>query len=308
VSNIPPAGIALVDGEHILIRGNEIRDNGTTDPGPVAGVCIIFGNDIAVEENRIQNNGLRRPASIASTSSMRAGIAVSLAGVASNRETQTQADSTGTSLRVVGNIVEHPNGPALAARATGPVLIEDNYLLSLGNNATAQQASTAHTVAVVNVGMPWESIDLPPGEPSASRWQFPPGTPQYLAREQGDDHGGGGVGAPGEGGGIIGQGGPVLFNNNHVTLRWVEAGNAAGGLASGFSVGVCSLDDVTMNGNQFALNVEDPGTKKKDGTTFNRQPRISAHVVAVGATANASHNRVAEGVNDALISLEVLGG
>ena len=31
-------------------------------------------------------------------------------------------------------------------------------------------------------------------------------------------------------------------------------------------------------------------------------------MVAVGATANASHNRVAEGVNDALISLEVLGG
>jgi Family of unknown function (DUF6519)/Right handed beta helix region len=308
VSNIPPAAVALVDGEHILIRGNEIRDNGTTDPGPVAGICIIYGNDIAIEENRIQNNGLRRPASIPSISSMRAGIAVSLAGVASNQPTQDQADSTGTSLRVVGNVVEHPNGPALAARATGPVLIEDNYLLSLGNNATAQAASTAHTVAVVNAGMPWESIDVPAGEPSATRWHFPPGTPQYLARKQGDDHAGaGGVGAPGAGG-IIGQGGPVLFNNNHVTLRWVEAANAAGGLASGFSVGICSLDDVTLNGNQFSLNVEDPGTKKKDGTTFNRQPRISAHVVAVGATATASHNRVAEGVNDALISLEVLGG
>jgi hypothetical protein len=309
VSSIPPAGIALVDGEHVYIRGNEIRDNGTNDPGPVAGVCIIFGNDIVIEDNRIQNNGLRRPASIPSISSMRSGIAVSLAGVASNRPTQDVSDTTGTSLRVVGNIVEHPNGPALAARATGPVLIEDNYLLSLGNNATAQQASTAHCVAVVNAGMPWESVDIPPGEPSAQRWRFPDGTPAYLQRRpgEGDDEGGGGVGAPGEGG-IIGQGGPVLFNNNHVTLRWVEASNAAAGLASGFSVGICSLDDVTMNGNQFALNVEDPGLKKKDGTTFNRQPRISAHVVAVGATANASHNRVAEGVNDALISLEVLGG
>lgn len=308
VSNIPPAGIALVDGEHIVIRGNEIRDNGTTDPGPVAGVCIMFGNDILIEENRIQNNGLRRPASIPSISSMRSGIAISLAGVASNRETQDQSDSIGNSLRIIGNIVEHPNGPALAARATGPLVIEDNYLLSLGNNATAQQASTAHTVAVVNAGMPWESIDLPPKEPSSATWNFPKGTPEYLARKQGDDDdSGGGVGAPGEGG-IIGQGGHVLFNNNHVTLRWVETGNAAAGLATGFSVGICSLDDVTLNGNQFSLNVEDPGVKKKDGKNFNRQPRISAHVVAVGATANASHNRVAEGVNDALISLEVLGG
>jgi hypothetical protein len=310
ISSIPPAGVALVDGEHVVIRANEIRDNGTTDPGPIAGVSIAFGNDILIEENRIQNNGLRQPASIPSISSMRAGIAVSLAGVASNQPTQDQADTLGSSLRVIGNVVEHPNGPALAARATGPVVIEDNYLLSLGNNATAQQASTAHTVAIVNAGMPWESVDLPEGEPSPARWVFPTGTPEYLARQPGGDDGPGGVGAPGEGGGIIGQRGPVRFNTNHVTLRWVEASNAAAGLGSGFSVGICSLDDVTMYGNQFALNVEDPGLKKGKGTTttFNRQPRISAHVVAVGATTNASHNRVAEGVNDALISLLALGG
>lgn len=307
VSEIPPAGIVLVDGEHIVIRDNDIRDNGTTDPGPIAGICIIFGNDIVIEGNRIQNNGLRQPASIPSISSMRSGIAISLAGVASNQPTQDRSDTLGSSLRVIGNTVEHPNGPALAARATGPVAIEDNYLLSLGNNATAQQASTAQTVALLNAGMPDESIALPAGEPSPDRWSFPARTPEYLARQPGGDQGGG-VGAPGEGGGIIGQGGPVLFNNNHVTLRWVEASNAATGLASGFSVGICSLDDVTMYGNQFALNVEDPGLKKKGGTTFNRQPRISAQVVAVGATTNASHNRVAEGVNDALISLLALGG
>jgi len=307
VSTIPPAGLALVDGEHIVIRDNEIRDNGTTDPAPIAGICIMFGNDIVIEGNRIQNNGLRQPASIPSISSMRAAIAISLAGVASNQQTQDQSDTLGSSLRVIGNTVEHPNGPALAARATGPVAIEDNYLLSLGNNATAQQASTAHAVAVVNAGMPWESIDLAANEPSPNRWIFPPRTPEYLRRQPGGDQGGG-VGAPGEGGGIIGQGGPVMFKNNHVTLRWVESANAAAGLASGFSVGICSLDDLVMFGNQFALNVEDPGVKKKSGTTFNRQPRISAQVVAVGATANASHNRVAEGVNDALISLLVLGG
>ena len=307
ISSIPPAGIALVDGEHIVIRDNEICDNGTTDPGPIAGVSITFGNDILIEENRIQNNGLRQPASIPSISSMRAGIAVSLAGVASNQPTQDQSDTLGSSLRVIGNVVEHPNGPALAARATGPIVIEENYLLSLGNNATAQQAGTAHAVTIINAGMPWESVDLPEREPSPKRWLFPSGTREYLARRPGDDDGPGGVGMPGAGG-IIGQGGPVRFDNNHVTLRWVEASNAVAGLGSGFSVGICSLDDVAMYGNQFALNVEDPGLTKKAGTTFNRQPRISAHVVAVGATTNVSHNRVAEGVNDALISLLALGG
>ena len=73
-------------------------------------------------------------------------------------------------------------------------------------------------------------------------------------------------------------------------------------------MGICSLDDVTCHGNQFALNVEDPGVKKSGGNTLGRQPRISAHVVVVGATASTSHNRVSEGVNDALISLLTLGG
>jgi hypothetical protein len=301
VSTIPPAGIALVDGEHITIRDNEINDNGTTDPAPICGVCVVFGNDILIEGNRIQNNGRRQPASIPSISSMRAGIAVSLAGVASDQAQQNVADPIGSSLRVIGNIVEHPNGPALAARATGPLTVEDNYLISLGNNATAQLAGTAHAVSLVDVGLPWEALDLPEGEPAPERWTFPPRTPEYLQREPGGSQPGGEQ--------RVGHGGPILFANNHVALRWVEAANAAAGLASGFSVGISSLDEVTLHGNQFALNVEDPGTKKtKGGTVFNRQPRVSAHVVAVGATANVGHNRVAEGVNDALISLLALGG
>jgi hypothetical protein len=300
VSSIPPAGIALVDGEHITIRDNQIYDNGTTDPAPICGVCVVFGNDIVIEGNRIQNNGRRQPASIPSMSSMRAGIAVSLAGVVANQPQQNVSNPVGSSLRVIGNIVEHPNGPALAARATGPLTVEDNYLISLGNNATAQLAGTAHAVSLVNVGLPWEAIDLPENEPSPERWSFPPRTPEYLRREPGGTQ-------PRESG-LVGHGGAVLFTNNHVALRWVEAANAAAGLASGFSVGISSVDEVTLHGNQFALNVEDPGLKKKGGTVFNRQPRVTAHVVIVGATTNVGHNRVAEGVNDALISLLALGG
>jgi hypothetical protein len=88
----------------------------------------------------------------------------------------------------------------------------------------------------------------------------------------------------------------------------LEPSNVSSGIAAGFSVGICTLDAVTCSGNQFALNVEDPGLKKSGDTLLARQPRISAHVVVVGATAGVDHNRVAEGVNDALISILALGG
>ncbi len=298
VSEVPPAGIVLVDGEFMTIRDNEIRDNGVGDPEPISGICVIFGNSVVIESNRIQNNGLRQSASMPTADPTRAGVFVSLAGIASDQPTQDLSDTLGSSLRIVGNVVEHPNGRALAARATGPMLIEGNYLLSLGNNASAQQPGVAHAVSIVNAGRPWESVDLQAGEPSESRWLMPQRTLEYLQRDSDP------AGAEAR----IGHGGRVLFNNNHVTLRWLEPSNVASGLATGFSVGICSLDDVTCNGNQFAINVEDPGTKKSGDSVFNRQPRISAHVVLVGATTAAGHNRVSEGVNDALISILALGG
>ena len=298
VSEIPPAGIVLVDGEFIDIRDNEIRDNGTGEPQPISGISIIFGNGIVIEGNRIQNNGLRDSGTMPSGDPTRAGIFVSLAGIASDQTTQDQADTLGTSLRVIANAVDHPNGPALMARATGPVTVEGNHLLSQGSNATAHQPGQAHCVSIVNVGRPWESIDLAVGEPSAQRWLMPGRTPEYLQREEDP------AGAEQR----IGQGGRVLFSNNQVALRWLEPGNVSSGIASGFSVGICTLDAVTCTGNQFALNVEDPGLKKSGGTLLARQPRISAHVVVVGATAGVDHNRVSEGVNDALISILALGG
>ncbi len=298
VSEIPPAGIVLVDGEEITIRDNEIRDNGTGSPEQISGISILYCNGVVIEGNRIQNNGLRQSGSLPVDDPTRAGVFVSLAGVASNQRTQDLSDNLGSSLRIVGNVVEHPNGNALAARATGPVLVEGNYLLSLGNNATSQTPGVAHAVSIVNVGRPWESIDLQPDEPSENRWLMPNRTREYLRREN----------DPSGAEARIGHGGRVLFNNNHVTLNWTEPSNVSSGLATGFSVGICTLDDVTCNGNQFALNVEDPGVKKTGDGVFSRSPRISAQVVLVGATASASHNRVSEGVNDALISLLTLGG
>jgi hypothetical protein len=92
-------------------------------------------------------------------------------------------------------------------------------------------------------------------------------------------------------------------------LNWAEAGaGTISGLESGFSVGLCSLDNVVMTGNHLALNVADPGVKKTSAGILNQRPRVPAHAVVVGGTATVSSNRVAEGVNDALISLLVLGG
>ena len=298
VSDTRDAAVFLVEGEQICLRDNDIIDNGTTDPGPIAGVSILFGDHITIEGNRIRNNGLRQSASIPSADGTAAGIFVSLAGVASNTDTPDQADPLGFSLRIHGNMVDHPNGPALAARATGPVSVVGNHLLSQGSNAVAQPPGQAACVAITNLGAPAEATDLPTGEPSPDRWLMPERTPEYLQRDS-DPQGA----EP-----RIGPGGRILFSRNHVTLRWVEPSQTGSSLQAGFSAFFCTQDDLTCTNNQFSLNVEDPGTKKSGDTVFARQPRMSAHVVAVGATANVSRNRIAEGVNDALISFLTLGG
>ncbi|MQX37641.1 DUF6519 domain-containing protein [Roseospira navarrensis] len=298
VSEIKDAAIMLVEGEGITVRDNDIRDNGTGDPNPVAGISILYGDGILIEGNRIRNNGLRQSASIPVGDPTQAGIFVSLAGVASNHATQDQADPLGHSLRVLANAVDHPNGPALMARATGPVAVVGNHLLSQGSNATSQEPGQAACVAITNMGAPAEAADLQAGEPSSDRWLMPARTEEYLQR----------TADPAGAEPRLGQGGRVLFTRNHVTLRWVEPSEVGTNLGAGFSAAICSQDDVTCTANQFSMNVEDPGTKKSGDTVFARQPRMSAHVVVVGATASVSRNRIAEGVNDALLSHLTLGG
>lgn len=298
VSDTRDAAVFLVEGEQIVLRDNDIVDNGTTDPRPIAGVSILYGDYIHIEGNRIRNNGLRQSGSVPSADGSAAGIFVSLAGVASNTDSPDQADPLGFSLRIHSNWVDHPNGPALAVRATGPVSVVGNHLLSQGSNAVAQAPGQAACVAITNLGAPAEATDLPTGEPSSERWLMPERTPEYLQREGDPD------GAEPR----IGPGGRILFSRNHVTLRWLESTQSASGLQAGFSAFFCTQDDLNCTNNQFSLNVEDAGTKKSGDTVFARQPRISAHVVAVGATANVSRNRMSEGVNDALISFLTLGG
>ena len=298
VSNTRDAGVFLAEGEHICLRDNDIHDNGTGGPNPIAGVSILYGDNISLEGNRIRNNGLQQSGSIPSADGTGAGIFISLAGIAANPATHDQADAFGFSLRIEDNVVDHPNGPALAARATGPVSVVGNHLFSHGSNAVAQEAGKAACVAITNLGAPAESVDLPAGEPSAERWLMPDGSPEYLQRDT----------DPSGAEPRIGPGGRILFARNHVTLHWVLSSDVGTGLQAGFSVSLCTQDDLACTSNQFSLNVEDPGTKKSGGTVFARQPRMSAHVVAIGATANFSRNRIAEGVNDALISHLTLGG
>jgi len=298
VSDTLNGAIFLVEGEQICVRDNDITDNGTTDPQAIAGVSILYGDAILIEGNRIRNNGLRQSGATPTAESTGAGIFVSLAGVASNTEAPDQADPFGFSLRIHGNTVDHPNGPALAARATGPVSVVGNHLLSQGSNAVSQAPGQAACVAITNLGAPAEAVDLPAGEPSPNRWLMPDRTPEYLQRDQ-DPQGA----EP-----RVGPGGRILFTRNHVTLHWVEPSATGSSLQAGFSVSLCTQDDLTCTANQFSLNVEDPGTKKSGDTVFARQPRMSAHLVAVGATANVSRNRISEGVNDALISFLTLGG
>jgi hypothetical protein len=277
----------------------------------VCGICIGFGNNIVIEGNRIQNNGRKLAGAGSSRFGIPGGIIVFFAGVAAGvPEEPDEAASTsleGNSLRVLNNVVEQGNGLALGARATGPVAIEGNFFESRGNNNPTQLPNTTYTVLVINTGLPWESVALPTGEPNPARWNF--GTPAAFATKRTTLIADALTKDTTEAAGPFGQGGQVLFNNNHVTLKFVTERNVPPGVIQGVSVSIGSLDDVVMAGNQLAMNVENPTLKKKTvaGNAPN-QPPMTANAVIVGQSANVSGNRIAEGVWDSTISLITVGG
>ena len=312
-ANLPAAAILLSDGENITIRDNEIRDNGANDPQVITGIAIGFGNNVLIQGNRIQGNGLKAPGASAPRFGTAGGIVVFLAGIAANAPPDLSGNITslnGSSLRVLNNVVEQANGVALAARATGPVAIENNYFESRGNNNTSQSPNQTYTVFVVNTGLPWESVALPASEPNPTRWTFDPEERLTHISDALRKHEGGGD-EPAETG-PFGQGGSIVFNNNQVTLNFDIENDVLTGVLQGFSVALGSLDDVTMIGNQLGMNVENPSLKKKNvgaaGVITYNQPPIAAHAVIIGQTANVAHNRIAEGVVDTGISLITIGG
>jgi hypothetical protein len=335
LSVLPFGGIVLGAATGgIDIRNNVITNNGSSQIHPINGVFVLNGDAISISGNRIANNGGIAFAGTNTPSPLpgvRAGIAVMLAGTGSAAALDEISpilsghhvrDSRGSSLRVVGNTVVQNEGRALHAVATGAVSVENNFLSSLGyhgSETTTDRFAIGDVVYIQNLGAPWETFDIglvklqsPPAprdiipgqEPPFEDFITPKKTSQFLYNRVRQ--------SPRF---FVGEGGPILFNNNQVTYDWQyrrvpPAGSGAP--LSFFPVALLALDHVGVQNNSFALRLEKapsvtlPTPPPPLPDVGGQQPSIVhayAQVFIIGSTLNASRNRIASGIDNVVLSL-----
>src|SRR5262249_22107411 len=159
----------------------------------------------------------------------------------------------------IHNTVLQPEGRALFATGTGPMVVEGNFLSSTGNHGAPTQEdelAIGDVVLVQNLGQPWEAsnftdttVPAGTGLPSHARNYLSSrgntATPSPLVLF------------------FVGDGGAVQFNNNQVVYDWTvrqfpnsptvtPIGNV-GFRLSFYSVAILSLDHAAVTNNQLAM-------------------------------------------------------
>jgi hypothetical protein len=142
--------IALAECQRLLIRDNDLVENGLSHLDPVCGVFVLLGTSIEISNNRIEENGPRSDEpSEESRPGYRSGIHIGLAlpqmvdvqtpeilkEVASRNRAEFKDFRRmrgANSLRIHNNVVTQPVGRALTAAALGHISVADNTLTSRG--------------------------------------------------------------------------------------------------------------------------------------------------------------------------------
>ena len=282
-------GIVLSRASNLDVRGNEIVGNaaGFGSPAGVCGIYVGSGDSIVIESNRIRGNAPVAP-SVKNADDRHGGIVIVFP---TTFATELQAGEFANNRRdtlpkkcfVRDNVVDQLSGPALWVEAAGPCAVTSNYLSTqgVGPGITSTAGFVGTKTAIVGgLGAPWESVNLPPGEPSPDRWPMQPGGTQDWLRDIED--------LPLPVGPFLGLGGAVLFAGNQVTTI-----STASETLSFSIVVVSSVDHVSVLGNQLTarLNGEE----------------LDTHLQAAGTTGLIANNRIAEGVDDASGSLFLVG-
>jgi hypothetical protein len=319
---VPPAlrehagygGIALADGEYIVIRHNTIEHNGTQHLDPICGVFILYGEGITIDGNRILHNSRPAEPELTPLPGQRGGIVIAMAqprkvSVAPFGTSFTGSRQDGVpAARIHGNVVVSLEGRALKVVAIGPVTTEGNQLTAHGSNSLNR------------VPLPGGSAIAPGNFALAAAATVPyanrSATTNPLAAFL-DALGGAvvaivnlgvsneiylqllglsGLGlvdalAPGGQGDDVRLfvGGNILFNDNQVVL------DAFGPVVtlSLSSVLLFSLDDVSMTGNQCDCDLV--------------RDFVGTNALVFGWSLRVSDNRFKEGVQNALLSALTLG-
>ncbi|GKT07111.1 DUF6519 domain-containing protein [Desulforhabdus sp. TSK] len=134
-------GIALADGEYLVLRSNSIEGNGSEQLSPICGVFILHGEGIALDGNRILHNGRPADPEVSSLPGQRGGVIIGLARPRTvpvapfgSRFSGSRQDGV-PAVRVHDNIVVSPEGRALKMFVVGPVSVEGNQLTAHGSNS-----------------------------------------------------------------------------------------------------------------------------------------------------------------------------
>jgi hypothetical protein len=354
IQSLPLGGIVLATvGDCAEIRNNVIADNHGSPTTATNGIFILSGEGISIIGNRIESNGV--PASSNATGNsvsvsttepsrgapgnsvsvsttepsrgVRAGIAIMLAGTGNPGSLGDLAmillseggvlSNDGSSVRILDNVVQQPEGRALHVIAAGPVMIQGNFLSSQGFHGSdnpEDQFAIGDVVLVENVGGPWERFDIDQVniltdyissggfDDNQSLLTVLDG---YLNNTVQD--------SPRF---FVGIGGQVLFHNNQVVYDWTiqRTPPPNSGVPLGiFPLAFLTLDHLSVVGNCLSLHIEnppvDPPLPDPDLAKIKsvRHTPMLAHVFGAAATLDISANRVAGGVADTLLSIWGLG-
>lgn len=257
--------ISLADVTQLVVRDNAIEDNGPDGFAPNCGLFALVATGAEIMRNRILNNGART-ADTGAAPGPRGGIFIFVATSAAHESTSANKEAPSpahgvAAARIHENVVDVPLGRAVTIGLSfGPVSIVANSLTSRGvpQSPTLESA----TVSVVNAGL---SVDRA-------------GAGGFSTLASGKRVSGTFTVAP------LPMG-PVLVAQNHVQLLGRGAEMALA------SLGVVSLDDVQVEGNQFLAH----------GAFVWFQDYL------VGATVRATGNRLQEDPGGAFLSALTFG-
>ena len=214
-------GVVLGEVVRGQIEGNRIELNGPHHRVPITGVHVLLGDALSVERNMIRDNGprLSPDRGEGALNGVRGGVVLTLGGLGAGSVGLDLA--TDPTLRVRGNVIEQPSGPALQASLAGPVVVEGNHLTSRGDESSGRSALSGAVLTLIDLG-----------------GRFEPAMEGLPVATSG-----------------LGLGGQVLLANNQIVLDWRSKPRS---LSAPFGTVVMSWDDVRITANQWATLL--PGT------------------------------------------------
>jgi hypothetical protein len=310
-------GIILSDvGNGAEIRDNLIRGNGNQLVSqPLNGIFVMAGEAISICGNRITGNGA--PPTTTQDTGIRGGIVVLYAGTGAPGGIAdiesvlalggNDLANDGSSLRVLNNLVRHPEGRALYVVAAGPVSVIGNFLSSDGfHGSSDDEFALGDIILIQNLGGPWERFDIAklstsPNPPTGELVFFtdyttPTMTGSYLFNVN-----------PSSPRLFVGVGGQVTFQNNQVIFDWaVQRAPAPDAPLAFFPVTLMTLDHLAVIGNQMAFRVRNFQPPVPPEGTQPIEP-VLAQLFAAGATVDVSGNRLSESLRLVFSSIWSLG-